>query len=167
MKKSEHTRNTPRGKKASLAQQAAILKAGNPDMTMVEIGKEVGRCRETVGRLLKTDEAREILRACHSRIVEKAPRAVDNIMKAVDGFDAAYDEGNKVKAGISWEATKMITQIPGLSPSPQTSVVHQTFINQQANILDPGISDLIAKHLGTFKDSILIEATDGDNTSKV
>ena len=137
-----------------LIRRVALMKSKKPELTMEEIGKEVGRCRDTVGRILKTDEAQEIMAACHSKIIEKAPKAVDNILKAVDNFDAAYDGGDKVQASISWEATKLVTQIPGLTPSSQTSIVHQTFINKQLNMIDPTIAELIAKHLGAFKEAI-------------
>jgi hypothetical protein len=120
--------------------------------THAEIGKAVDRCRDTVGRILKTEEARDILQACHAEIVRKAPAAVRNIIQAVDGFDEAYKAGDKVKTGISWDATKLVTSIPGLTPTSTPSIIHQTFINQQTNILDPMISNLIARHLSDVVD---------------
>jgi hypothetical protein len=142
-----------------IVKKAAKLRAQG--RSVQDIAKRINRCRDTTYRILKTDEAREIMQRCHSAIMDKAPKAVDNILGAVDDFADAYAEGNKVRAGIAWEATKLVTQIPGITPAAQVSIVHQTFINQQNNILDPTISSLIDKYLGSvlsLEDPNIIEA---------
>ena len=155
--------------KAHEVKKAATMRASGK--TMREIGEKIDRSIKQVVRILKTDEARDIMKACHSRIISAAPKAVDNILEAVDDFQEAYKEGNKVRAGISWEATKLVTQIPGLSPTAQPSIVHQTFINKTTNVIDPMIVELMKRHLsgvvdieGEQIDSILIEGEDHENT---
>jgi hypothetical protein len=144
------------GDSTGTIRKVASLKAKG--IAQVDIAKTVDRHPRTISRMLKTDEAREILKACHMRIVEKAPKAVENITVAVDGFQAAFKQGDKVQAGISWEASKLVTQILGLSPTAQQSIVHQTYINSQTNLIDPVIAELMKKHLAPVIDAEIIES---------
>ena len=155
---------TPGGLTYKVAKLKAQGKSGS------QIAKAVDRCPDTVSRILKTEEAQEILKLCHSRLIQKSARAIENIEHAVEDFQEAYDAGNKTKAGIAWDATKMVTQITGLSQE-KPSTVHQTFINSQTNIIDPMIAELISKHLGSVIDiepitSIPIEIGEGSAGSK-
>jgi hypothetical protein len=143
------------GNNKKLISKAARLRAGG--LSNTDIAKKIDRCRDTVGRMLKTDEAREIMEACHNAMVMKAPKAIENIDTAVEGFQDAYKRGDKVQLGISWEATKTVTQSLGLSPTAQTSIVHQTFINKQTNLIDPVIAELMKKHLEPVIDAEIIE----------
>jgi hypothetical protein len=145
----------PKISKKALKKGATMRAAG---ASYREVGKAINRGRHAASALLKTDAAIEIMQACHAELIRSVPKAVGNIVVAVDDFTKAYSEGNKVRAGIAWEATKLVTQIPGLTPSNQTSIVHQTFINNQTNVLDPTIAALIKEHLSGYINSIEIEA---------
>jgi hypothetical protein len=91
------------------------------------------------------------------RIVNKASDAVANIETAVDGFKSAFKSGDKVQAGISWDATKLVTQVLGLSPTAQQSIVHQTYIHSQTNMIDPVIAELMNRHLSPVIDAEILE----------
>lgn len=104
---------------------------------------------DTVREILSRENVQKIIEEQHSRLIAVLPKATDNIINAVNSFDKKQDLEDKK---ISWEATKRVSESAGTLSANQ-SVVHQTFIQQQNNVvIPPVIAKLMEKHFGGIID---------------
>jgi hypothetical protein len=122
-----------------------------------EISKDVSRrlkkkvSTKEVNKILSKKEVNEIIDAQYSKMVKALPVATENIIYAASTFrKKGLDSDDK---RIAWDATKEIAKSFGTISANTQSVVHQTFIEHQNNvIIPPIIADLMKKHYGGIID---------------
>lgn len=117
----------------------------------VQISQEMAKtgCKispESVSKILRKDEIKQMIEEQYAIIASTLPKATKNIINAVNSFSTDQHKDDKQ---ISWEASKLVAQAHGVLPSAQTSIVHQTYIqNQTNNVIPAVIAELAQKHFG-------------------
>jgi predicted XRE-type DNA-binding protein len=113
-----------------------------------EIAKEFGVSQQYVSVVNNKDEARDIINSAHQRLVTKT------LSKAVDNLDYAVQSYRKTKSkqlkDHGYKASEKVLESMGLLTSHAQSIVHQTYIQQQTNVINPIINELINKHFEGF-----------------
>ena len=109
-----------------------------------KIAKEVGLTQQAVSYIANKDNVREIVERAHSKLINSTlSTAVANIDFAVNSYQKTKDSQLKEHG---YKASEKVLEAAGLLSSHAQSIVHQTYINQQTNVMNPVINDLISKH---------------------
>lgn len=133
------------------ARNIKIAKARVAGKTLAEIGGGFGLKPISVQKVLERDEVKALIEKQYLKLAAMLPEVTDRIIKVSQKLDDSDIE--REDKSMSWEANKLIAQSHGLLPSANQSVVHQTFIGQQNNVVVPPIiAELMAKHFGGIID---------------
>lgn len=124
---------------------ASRLAAG---ATQTAVAKEFGLSQPMVSVISSRDDIKDIINRAHERIITSTlTKAVDNIDHLVTGYKTTKDKQEK---DHGYKATEKVLEAAGLLSSHSQSIVHQTYINQQTNVMNPIINELITKHLDGY-----------------
>lgn len=131
--------------------------------TCEQIGKEVGCAKSTVHKVQHNPDVKTKIQKIYNKLVgESLDLAASNIAYAIKHYqdrklqDVKDNQGNVKKVWIldeqlrdhGFKASQKLLESAGLLTSHQVSIVHQTFVNQQNNVVSPVINDLISKYFG-------------------
>jgi hypothetical protein len=149
--------------------KADYLKARNAEIAKMkvkgkknpEIAKTFGLTVKGLDKVLSREEVREILNRSYNKIVSEIEAVTDRVILVAKQLDKKVINPDDKK--MSWDANKLILQSHGLLPTQHQSLVHQTFINRQTNIIPPFISELAKKHFGEIIDIGAEDEVEPDN----
>lgn len=116
--------------------------------TQREIASEFNITQQEVSHITRKPAMQDIIRRAHERFITNTlDVAVENIDYVVKGYKGTDD---KQLRDHGYDASKKVLEAAGLLSSHAQSIVHQTYIAQQTNVMNPLINDLINKHFGGY-----------------
>lgn len=141
-----HNKDIRRKKKFD--RDVMIAKRAVDGATNAQISREFDISSGRVSQILNREDIKDIVDRAHARLVSHTlPTAVENIHHAVLQYQTTKD---KTEKDHGFRASEKVLESAGLLAGNSTSIVHQTYIETQTNVMSPVIEKLLQKHFQGF-----------------
>jgi hypothetical protein len=144
----------------------ATLAANGATTRDIEIA--TGYDHSTAARSLQTSEAKAIIEAIHSRVINEAvTQGADNIIHAVSKYKSIPASGDLADPQLrehGFKASMEMLRSIGILPSHTQSVMIQNIYNSTTNILSPALSQVLVALAGSYAPPDTLDAEYADES---